>query len=170
MKRLEHVPRISYLQMKDVEYIRTAVTLKQLAKRAIEVLGRMPKPVRWVAGPLTSGSLSPSENRKRLHRAILRYKVRGTITFNYLPFERRAREILEWETSRGMDFTDRQRLKVQERLRDEFYAPIFASGLVGELRIMPDSDASLNVQWMKGYAKAKGIGVKDIPPDLVPFP
>ena len=154
--------------MEDIEYIRTAITLGQLARKAIEILGRMPKPIRWVAGPLTSGTRPPSENRERLHRTILQYKVRGTTTFNYLPFERRAKEILKWETSRGMELTKRQRLKTQERLRDEFYAPIFASGLIGELRIMPGSDASLNVQWMKGYAKAKGINVKEIPPESIP--
>ena len=168
MNKSEQMPRLSYLQKKDIEYICAAITLNQLAKKAIEILGRMPKPVRWVAGPITSGTLPVSENRKRLHRTILRYKVRGIPTFNYLPFERRAMEILEWETTRGLNLTDKQRLRVQERLRDEFYAPIFASGLVGELRIMPGSDESLNVQWKKGYAKARGIGVKDIPPESVP--
>lgn len=159
---------MSYLNKVDLEYIRRAVTLNQLVKKAIEVLGRMPKPIRWVAGPLTSGSCSPAENRKRLHCTILRYKVHGIPTFNYLVFERRAKEILEWEIVRGMDLTERQRLKVQERLRDEFYAPIFASGLIGELRIMPDSHASFNVQWIRGYAKAKGIPMRVIPAEAIP--
>jgi len=169
VKRLEQAPKMSYLRKKDLEYIRTAITLDQLVEKAVEVLDRMPKPVRWIAGPLTSGSRSPAENRERLHCAILRYKVRGVPTFNYLPFERRAKDILEWEAGRGANLSDGQSLKVQERLRDEFYAPIFASGLIGELRIMPGSYASLNVQWMRGYAKAKGMHIRMIPAESVPF-
>ncbi len=156
-----------YLCEEDLEFIRGAINLNQLAKKAVEVMRRMPGPVRWVAGPLTSGTMFPAENRERLHRTILHYKVRGVPTFNYLPFERRARAILQWEIGRRSGLSQKQQLKLQKRLRDELYAPIFASGLIGELRIMPGSDESLNVQWMRGYANAMHIPMKDISEDLV---
>ncbi len=160
-------PKMIYLSRDDIEFIRNAMSLRQLAGKAIEVMTRMPGPIRWVAGPLTSGTMSPAKNRERLHRTILHYKVRGVPTFNYLPFERRARAILQWEIGRGSNLSRKQHLRLQERLRDGFYAPIFASGFVGELRIMPGSDESLNVQWMRGYANAKRIPTKDISEDLV---
>jgi hypothetical protein len=61
-----------------------------------------------------------------------------------------------------------QEHQLQERLRDELYAPIFESGKINELRIMPQSGASFNVQWMRGFARGKGITIKHIPEELVP--
>lgn len=146
-----------YITDRELADLAIARTVGEVAEIALAVLERMPQPVRWVAGPITSGERTPEENRKRLHRTILQYKEVGAITFNYLPFQRQALKILS-----------RAKLEnAQERLRDELYAPIFRSGRIAELRIMPNSDASLNVHWMWGFASAEGIPIKFIPRELI---
>ena len=152
----------------DDEVARLAVTrtidedinilLAVLERMSQPIPGQMPQPVRLVVGPLSSGKRTPEENRKRLKRTIFHYKEIGVVTFNYLPFQRRALQIM----------SDVPKEKLQERLRDEFYAPILKSGKITELYIMPDSDASLNVHWMRGFAAAKGIPIRFIPKEMVP--
>jgi hypothetical protein len=150
--------KMMYITDRELTDLAVTRTIEEVVEIALAVLERMPQPVRWVAGPITSGERTPEENRRRLHRTILRYKEGGVATFNYLPFQRRAIQIL----SRA------KRENVQERLRDELYAPIFKSGKIAELRIMPNSDASLNVYWMWGFASAEGIPIRFIPRELVP--
>ena len=160
-----------YATREDIEEICIAPTIEDVLKIVFRVMERMPGRILWIAGPLTSGSRSPEENRKRLLRTITHYKERGMTTLNYLPFQRRAMEIVQYEIRskkpKGID--------PQERLRGEFYEPIFKSGKIGELRIMAGSEASLNVMWMRGYASATAqnppkqrIKVHFIPRELVP--
>jgi len=150
--------KMNYLTDDEQAALMVARTMGEIVEIALAVLERMPQPVRWVAGPLTSGRRTAEENRKRLHRTIFHYKEIGATTFNYLPFQRRAMQIASKVQEGG----------IQERLRDELYAPIFRSGKIAELRIMPGSDASLNVHWMRGFASAKGIPIRFIPTELVP--
>jgi hypothetical protein len=150
--------KMIYITGVELAYLATTRTVGEVVEIALTVLQRMPQPVRWVAGPITSGERTPEENRKRLHRTILRYKEGGAVAFNYLPLQRRVMQILSRAKSAN----------AQERLRDEFYAPIFKSGKIAELRIMPDSGASLNVHWMWGFARASDIPIRFIPEELVP--
>ncbi len=151
--------KISYYTPEDIVGISEARTVEDLTRIALVVLSRMPKPVYWVAGPITSGQRTARENRKRLRDTILCLKIKGITTLNYLPLQKQATKILRRE------FED---VKLQEKLRDKLYAPIFRSGKIDGLCVMPQSEKSLNVQWMRGFVHASGISVKFIPEKLVP--
>lgn len=159
--------RLSYLTTADIDKLWATMTIAEVVEIALDVLGRMPQPVRWVAGPLTSGRRTPAENRTRLHRMILHYKEENWATFNYLPFQRRAMQILRRRAKGHLSKDDEQQL--QEALRDELYAPIFKSGMIAKLYIMPNAGASLNVHWMRGFACARNIPTWLIPEELVPL-
>ena len=159
--------KISYYAVDDLVDISNARTLTELVRIALIVLFRMPSPIYWVAGPITSGSRTSKENRCRLHDTILFFKIGKITTLNYLPLQKQAVKILRQE------FGDRKLSKMedyglQERLRDELYVPIFRSGKIDALCIMPESKMSLNVQWMRGFFHASGILIKLIPERLIP--
>jgi hypothetical protein len=159
--------KMSYITNADLGDLELARTVDDVLKVALTVIERMPKPVRCVIGSLTSGRRTPEENRERLHRVILRYKEGGVATFNHLPFQRRAMQILSREFGGGQ-LSDSQKMLLQERLRDEFYEPFLKSGKVGQLHIMPGSEASLNVYFMWMFATKNKIPVRFIPAELVP--
>jgi len=147
--------KISYYTVDDLADIAEAKTLEKLVVIAITVLSRMPEPIYWVAGPITSGPLSVKENKKRLRDTIERFKIKGLTTLNYLPLRKQAIKILQGQFK-------------QEKLRDKLYAPIFQSGKIEGLCVMPHSEMSLNVQWMRGFFHASGMTIKKIPERLVP--
>jgi len=157
---------VRYLTQYEPYELASRITIAEVLEMVLTVMDRMPRPVRWIAGPLTSGRRTPEENRKRLLRTIYLNKEKAA-TFNYLPFQRRAMQILRKEYGKK-PLSEDQKIDLQIKLRDQFYEPIFKSGRIGELRIMPGSDASLNVHWMMQFAKANGILARFIPEELVP--
>lgn len=159
--------KISYFTPDDVASIAGTKTIEELVRIVLDVLARMPKPVYWVAGPITSGPLTEKTNRRRLHKTIMELKMEGAAVLNHLPLQAKAMNILRRESG-GRHLSKAEEHKLQERLRDEFYAPIFQSGKIGALCLMPNSEGSLNVQWKRGFAHGRGIPVKKIPEKLVP--
>ncbi len=158
---------LSYYGEDDLIDISNAQTLEELVRIALTVLSRMPKPVFWVAGPITSGSRTNEENRKRLRDTIERFKIKGVTVINHLLLQKQATKILKREFG-YRKLSKMEEYKLQERLRDKLYAPIFQSGKIDTLCLMPSSERSLNVQWKLGFAHAKGIPIKSIPEELVP--
>ena len=158
---------MNYFSPDDIDDIAAAEKIEELVSIALSVLDRMPKPVCWVGGPMTTGLRTNEDNKERLRQTILRFKEQGATVFNYLPLQKKAMDILRREFGDEQLLRDQEH-QLQERLRDELYAPIFESGKINELRIMPQSGASFNVQWMRGFARGKGITIKLIPEELVP--
>lgn len=159
--------KIIYYELNDLAGVAVAKTIKELISIAFIVLSRMPQPVCWIAGPITSGKRKQEKNRERLRDTICLLKMEGATVFNYLPLQQRAMKILRKEFGDRQP-TDAEEYGLQERLRDELYAPIFRSGMIHMLLLMPQSETSLNVHWMRGFAHAVGIPVKCIPEKIVP--
>ena len=159
--------KISYYEKSDLISISKAKTLEELVEIGLKVLYRMPRPVYWIAGPITSGPRTEKQNRKRLRNTITYFKMREVTTLNYLPLQKQAVKILEKEWD-GRIVSKREEYRLQEKLRDSLYAPIFRSGKIDGLCVMPDSEMSLNVHWIRGFAHGRGISVKRIPEKLVP--
>jgi hypothetical protein len=158
--------RLSYYAMGDLVDISLARTLRELVIVALRVLNRMPRPICWVAGPITSGRTGQEENRKRLRDTILRLKVQGKATFNYLPLQKRAMRILRGNG--GVALSAAEESRFQERLRDELYAPIFQSGRIDELYLVPRFTGSLNARWMRKFALThRGMKIKYVPEGFV---
>lgn len=163
-KEEKEAVRMSYYEISDLKAIAAAKVLDDLAKIAIRVIEQMPGPAIWVGGPVTAGRRTIKENRDRLHKVILYYKRRGELAFNYLILEKKAREILERQFGSG-----RLPRKAQEKLRDEFYAPIFRSGLIKRLYLLNRWDSSLNARWMSEFAKKAGIPVLELHEEVIQF-
>lgn len=158
----------SYYRPSDLaEAASKNATIGTLVCIALAVLSRMPRPVYWVAGPVSSGPRMEAENRRRLRDTILELKIEGAAAFNYLPLLVQAMNILR----RGMGDRTLSRAEeyaLQLQLCEEFHAPIFRSQMIDVVCVLPDSEESLNVQWMRGFACANGIKIKPIREELVP--
>jgi len=154
--------RLSYLTPGDLIDIADAKGLEELVTIALDVFRRMPKPVTWVAGPISSGGRTPEENRRRLKAVIIRLKMNGETVFNYLPFEKQAEKILRKQFGDG-----RLPEAAQRKLLHEFYEPIFRSGYIKKLRLLPRWDRSCNAMWKYAFARAIGITVVYIPKEIV---
>ncbi len=152
----------SDLSQKDFIRIRSSKTLEELVVIALEVMRRMPPPISWVSGPITSGGRTPEENRRRLKSVILNLKRNGEAVFNYLPFEKQAEKILRRQFGKG-----RLPGVAQHKLLNEFYAPVFGSGYIKKLRLLPRWDSSCNAMWKHAFAKARGIPIVYVPKELV---
>lgn len=157
---------ISYYRPRDFIDLANARRVEEPVEIASRLLARMPDPVYWVAGPLTSGPRKSEENRARLHATILQFKKKGAATIDYLPLQMQTLKILRREAG-GVPLSNAEEHKLQERLRDELYAPIFRSGKIKKLFLMPGSESSLNAQWMRGFAHARGIPVRRISEKVV---
>jgi len=166
---------MSYYSIEDIADIASAQTLEELVRIAFLVISRMPGNICWVAGPLTSGSRTEEENRKRLCDVIVRLKERGGAIINYLPLQKQALNILFREFRKKLPRREKKRkllkaekLAIQELLRDKLYAPIFGSGKIHILLILPESASSTNVQFFKGAALASGIPIRQITEEHIP--
>ena len=188
--------KMSYMTKEDAESLALKRTMPEVFAFAIEVLDRMPQPVRWIAGPITSGTRTAKENRLRLRDTIFSYRENGIVAFNYLPFRVRAMQILSrepvektvWDLTKkrssqslvwlsktfhlhwlfGDRFFEDEDVILQQRLLEELYLPLFKSGKIRKLLIMPGSEASLNVQGLRSFAIAEDIPIGIIPERLIP--
>lgn len=158
--------RLVYLTISDLDRMVVARDIEELAAIAIEVLRRLPQPVCWVAGPITSGGRKPEENRRRLSALIFRLKNLGISAFEYVPFQKQAMKLLKREFGKE-DLSLGEQRQLQEQLRDRLYVPIFQSGLIAEVRLMPQSESSLNAQWMRGFARCQKIPIIHVAEEIV---
>ncbi len=164
--------RMSYFTKRDLFSLEVAVTVDEVMQITRSVLDRTPKPREWVVGALTSGLRAPEENRKRLHKTIVCFKERrqerkkAGATINHLPFQRCVMNILRRRINKK-NLSPAEEFLLQEQLRDEFYIPLFKEGYVDQLCILPGSDASLNIHWMREYCLTHGIPVRFIPVEII---
>lgn len=125
-------------------------TYKELLSIALDVLGRMPQPIGQVCGPIsTGGAGSIEENLKAFDNTIRKLQESGHNVFNQMPFEEPMQIIKESRESEGYD----------DSLLEDFYLPIFESGLVHRLFFMPDWQSSYGAKWEHQQGKKLGLEI-----------
>jgi hypothetical protein len=158
--------KMCYLTGANIADVSLAKTLEKLVRLAVGVMMRMPQPVAWVGGPISSGPLTYAENRARMRAVVVSLKKEGVTVFNHLPFEKRAEQLLAEEFKKSVN-GGRLPVQAQRELRDDFYVPIFTSGRVRILYLLPDWPFSLNALWQNKFAEEAGIPVIRVPEDFV---
>lgn len=124
-----------------------AETFTELSKIALKILRRMAQPIGQVCGPITSGGLwSEKVNLKALEKEILKLQEKERIIFNQLPFERHLHRIVGLPSYKG-----------GTQLLEDFYFPIFQSGLVKTLYFLPRWATSLGSRWERQQAIKLGL-------------
>ena len=140
----------NYWTEEDRWGLEMAKNYRDLNKIALRVLKRMPETRGELCGPITSGGAGSVEaNLKRFDRAIKKLIADGTEIFSQMPFEAIIQDM-------------RERMNITEYdtyILDEFYLPIFESGLIRRMYFLPDWETSIGAQWEHEQAKRLGLEI-----------
>ncbi|MBI3334962.1 MAG: NUDIX domain-containing protein [Candidatus Portnoybacteria bacterium] len=140
---------IEYITQKNRKMLEKAKTFSHLVPAAFDIIKRMPQPVGQVCGPISTGGTGSLErNLERMSKAIDDLKAKEVTIFDQMPFQKPMRRI------RNLYKDERWRLDLLE----QFYLPLFESGLVDTLYFLPDWKTSHGAEWE--HAQAVRLGIK----------
>jgi len=148
--RLGEDVSLRYWNRERLQSVFSADSYKEMANLALNFLRDMPKPIGQVCGPITTGGLGSIElNLDVFNRTIRKLMEWGEVIFNQMPFEYpmqnlRMRSKLPGEETDAL-------------LLNEFYLPIFNSGLVKRLYFIRGWESSFGARWE--HQKAKELGI-----------
>ena len=146
---LNHHTRL-YWTEEDMTALDQAETVKQMLDIALRVLSRMPQPIGQVCGPIsTGGKGSILENLVWFNETIVRLQSEGKIIFDQMPFEAPMQRIK----------TTLPPGEYATTLLDDFYLPIFKTGLIKKMYFMKDWESSKGARWEHEIAKELGIEI-----------
>lgn len=127
-----------FLQEKHVQACHSAQSFAQLAEIALEVIGAMPRPIGQVCGPISTGGRGTIEaNLQAFREAINWLTGRGEIVFDQMPFESHIFRIIDGGYN----------TRVNNQLLNDFYGPIFTSGMVTTFFFIPGWESSHGATW-----------------------
>lgn len=137
-----------YLTQADMKDIEKSETFYELVTVGNRVLNRMGEPIAQVCGPIsTGGNSSVKENLETLANTTELLTKNGINVFNQLQFERAFDRIMRNYKTSGYDTP----------ILKEFYGPIFESGRIKIIYLLPGWKDSVGARWEYNYAKKLGI-------------
>lgn len=135
--------------IEDRDTLKRAKKYPELSEVALRILRRMPQPIGQVCGPITSGGVGKIDGNLAIFRATVeRLIAHGKNIFDQLPFEPHLFRIRESEYHNG-----------ELQLLEEFYGPIFGSGLVTTLYFIQGWESSFGASWEHNEAKRLKIKI-----------
>lgn len=141
----------------NVPFVRLANSFSELADIAIERLEEQGKSV-VVCGPITTGGLhSVSKNLEIINITNKYLERRGYNVFNQVPFELTL-EILQKEWRKTNGYNNAQYCMP---ILEEFYYPIYASGLIYRAYFLPGWISSFGARWERSLLQEIRVEVKD---------
>lgn len=130
----------------DIEH---AGTFTDLGAIALRIVARMPQPLGQVCGPISTGGAGSIEaNLRRFRETIESLTRAGENIFDQMPFEEPMFEI-------------RKRTGGATLLED-FYGPLFRSGLIRKLFFVPQWHTSVGANWEREQAMRLRIEIVDL--------
>ena len=143
-----------YISEEDRLAMQSAKTYAELGQVALKVLRKIhaavsPAPVGEVCGPITSGGLgSVDANLKNFEGWVQKLQSQGLAIFDQMPFEEHMFRI--WDANGRND---------DKTLLEDFYLPIFKSGLITTLYFIPGWADSNGATWEHRQAVRLGIEI-----------
>jgi hypothetical protein len=125
-------------------------SITDLTDTALTVLQRLPQPVGQVCGPISNGGLGSIEaNLEQFRLTISKLVSDGKTIFDQMPFEDHMMRLTSEKYNAG----------AKADLLDQFYLPIFRSGLVRNLYFIPDWQSSAGALWEHQQAQRLGLSI-----------
>ena len=138
-----------YWENKDWEDLEKVKSVHDLYAVARRVLGRMPKPIVEVCGPIATGGLDSREaNLNVFNDMIKKLQSEGLNVFDQIPFQKSMVGLIE-------KFSLEQ---IREEMLNDFYLLIFKSGLISTFYFLPNWQSSKGASWE--HEKAKELGIQ----------
>lgn len=139
-----------YWEEKDLLELEQAESVGAMLAIAFRVLKRMPQPIGQVCGPISTGGRgSLLENLIAFNETIVELQAQGAIIFDQMPFEEPIQRV-----KAGLPLD-----RYPTILLDEFYLPIFETGMVKKVYFMPDWESSYGARWEHEQAQRLGIEI-----------
>ena len=140
----------NYWTEEDRRDLEMAKNYRDFSNIALRVLGRMPEPRGELSGPITTGGVGTVEgNLTRFGEVIQRLQKDGIHIFDVMPFEMPIQEMRKKLNHIGYDTV----------LLNEFYLPLFESGLFRTVYFLPDWETSVGSRWEHEQAKRLGLAI-----------
>jgi hypothetical protein len=135
-------------------------SFSELSKIAIQDL-RKSGATAIVCGPITTGGRgNPGENVRAMNAVIIYLKTIGHLVFDQMPYESN----LWW-------LQDRWQQQGNEGycmpILEEFYLPIYRSGLILLSFFLPDWQTSFGASWERNKFEKLGIPIRDLDEETV---
>lgn len=141
-----------YWEQEDHIALEKASSYIELFRLAEKILKRMPAPIGEVCGPIsTGGAGSVDKNMEKFKAAIKELQEKGLNIFDQMPFEIPIHKILKTKNLGD---------KYDNSILEDFYLPIFESGMVKRLYFLPDWESSVGARWEHDQAKRLGLEVE----------
>lgn len=132
--------------------VSAATTFEELYEVAIRIIESLPQPLGQVIGPISTGGLGSRKANLALFERVVNCLIRrGYFVFNQMPFEEKIRLISETPYFQGED-----------QLLEVFYRPIFMSGKIDHIWIMPAWRTSYGATWEHGLTEDCGIKHREL--------
>jgi len=140
-----------YWKEKDWQDLESSLSVKDLYTIAERIISRMPKPFVGVCGPIATGGLGSFEkNINFFNQKIKELQSKGFVVFDQMPFEEPMQRIKSEDLKKG-DY--------QNDILNDFYLPIFKSGLVSQFYFIPGWESSFGANWEHKLAQELGIEI-----------
>lgn len=135
----------------------TLQTFAELREVAFMILKNMPQPITEVCGPITTGGKGSIEaNLNEFGRAIGFLVGQEKNIFDQRPFETHIARIRKNAQMEGYPYD----------LLEDFYLPIFESGLISEFVFLTGWEDSTGARWEHEQAKRLGINITYLPENI----
>lgn len=132
--------------------VRAATTFEDLYAIAMGIIENLPQPLGQVIGPITTGGLGSREANVALFDRTIHCLIRrGYSIFNQILFTDKINLISETPYFQGED-----------QLLETFYLPLFQSGKIDHIWIMPTWRTSSGATWEYGLTKDLGIKHREL--------
>ncbi|MFZ6036571.1 MAG: hypothetical protein ACOYUK_05550 [Patescibacteria group bacterium] len=150
----------NYWTPADHSVVSAAQSFSELLPTALTIIRRMPQPVAMVSGPMsTGGAGSLEKNVSRFAAAIHNLNEAGITTFDQLPFQKSMIRLLQQHHHATSYYMP---------LLEDFYLPVFQSGLIARVYFLPDWHTSFGARWEHDQCEKLGIPQIPFPDALLP--
>mgnify|MGYP001613486011 FL=1 len=161
-EKLNDADPMKYWKFHNILDLKKAWAYSDLKEIAFDVLKRMPQPVGQVCGPISTGGYgSVAENMRYFNLTIQKLIEQGYSVFNQMPFEIPMQRMKE---ESGLP-----KGEANLKLLQEFYYPIFDSGLINRVYFMHNWKTSHGSRIERERAIERKISIETLPENFLVF-
>jgi len=156
--RLHPCARKALWSPKAFEAVEKAESFGELVPIAISVLEFFEEPVTIVSGPISTGGFDSNRdlNIRAFVNAIRHLQAQRRSVFDQTPFESAlGRFAKQWAKTGGHGYC--------MPILNDFYGPLFRSGLITTVAFMNGWESSFGSQWERREARELGLKVEFLP-------
>ena len=144
--------------LKSFIALEDAKSFSHLVPIAVGILECFEEPVTIVSGPISTGGLGTREHNMAVFRAVIqRLQSQNRSVFDQTPFENVLFRISrEWFSQNPME-------TYCMPILEDFYEPIFSSGLISRIAFIRGWQSSFGARWERMKAIEIGLEIDDLP-------